>query len=529
MPWQELTLSSQALAGNPLGDPHDRPLFVWAPSDTSRRYPTVYVLHAHMRSARSWFNVTPFETSYPEDVEALQPEAVVVLVDGWTSVGGSQWIDSAGIGRYGTYLCEEVVPFVDERFPTLPEPRRRALQGKSSGGYGALVTAVARPDLFGAVAAHAPDALFEVTIARGFAPAARALRDRYDGSPARFWESFTSLQSSDDALLVELLVVGARVLATGSCRSRSTTRRSFPDVWARWLEHDPVRIVSEQRESACELACVWLDAGNADEYFLDLGATALQRGLVEAGVADERLHFELYEGRHGGARHRYPLSLAWLVRGSLEQQLKGATAVPGTKPPGARHQVPGTRTLRRHGRCQAPLRRVARGAKAVPGTATSCRSLARARPLEQLVVRLGEAELAVERGACSSCAAATRAGERAVVDHLAHERLTEAAAAELRQDVDVREVGERDAVADRPAEADLALAVVEADDARRVPHQALLDVERPTRGPVALVAEVAVHLDEVDAFLVVVELEPVAQVAARHAETVRRRNPPCSS
>ncbi len=99
-----------------------------------------------MRSARSWFNVTPFESSYPEDVERSQPEAVVVLVDGWTSVGGSQWIDSAGIGSYGTYLCDEVVPFVDERFPTLAEPSRRALQGKSSGGYGALVTALARPD-----------------------------------------------------------------------------------------------------------------------------------------------------------------------------------------------------------------------------------------------------------------------------------------------------------------------------------------------------------------------------------------------
>ena len=314
MPWQELTLSSQSLQGNPLGDPHERPLFVWAPRDTSRRYPTVYALHAHLRSARSWFNVTPFETSYPDDVEALQPEAVVVLVDGWTSVGGSQWIDSPGIGRYGTYLCEDVVPFVDERFPTLPEPGRRALQGKSSGGYGALVTALARPDLFGAVAAHAPDALFDVTVARGFAPAARALRDRHDGSPARFWESFTSLQSSDDALLVELLS-SALAYSDGELPFSLDDATLIPDVWARWLEHDPVRLVSEQWEAACELRAVWLDAGNADEYFLDLGATALRRALAEAGVPDERIRFELYEGRHRGASQRYPLSLAWLVRG----------------------------------------------------------------------------------------------------------------------------------------------------------------------------------------------------------------------
>ena len=314
MPWQELTLSSQALEGNPLGDPHERPLFVWAPNDPSRRYPTVYVLHAHMRSARSWFNVTPFEASYPEDIEALQPEAVVVLVDGWTSVGGSQWIDSTGIGSYGTYLCDEVVPFVDARFPTLPEPSRRALQGKSSGGFGALVTALARPDLFGAVAAHAPDALFEVTLARGFAPAARALRARYDGSPARFWESFTSLQSSDDVLLVELLS-SALAFSDGELPFSVDDATLVPDVWERWLQHDPVRIVSEQWEAACELGGIWLDAGNADEYFLDLGAGALHGALAEAGVLDERIRFELYEGRHGGASQRYPLSLAWLVRG----------------------------------------------------------------------------------------------------------------------------------------------------------------------------------------------------------------------
>jgi S-formylglutathione hydrolase FrmB len=312
--WQELTLSSEALAGNPLGDPHERPLFVWTPADLSRRYPTVYVLHAHMRSARSWFNVTPFATSYPEDIDALQPEAVVVLVDGWTSVGGSQWIDSAGIGRYSTYLCEEVVPFVDERFPTLPEPSRRGLQGKSSGGYGALVTGVGRPDLFSAVAAHAPDSLFEVTAARAFAPAARALRDGYGGSAAEFWESFAGLQSSDDALLVEVLS-SALAYSDGELPFSVDDAALVPEVWERWLSRDPVRLIAEQWEAACELGGVWLDAGNADEYFLDIGAAAVQRALAEAGVADERVHFELYEGRHGGASHRYPLSLGWLVRG----------------------------------------------------------------------------------------------------------------------------------------------------------------------------------------------------------------------
>ena len=35
---------SDALRGNPLGDPHERPLWVWTPPEPGERYPSVYVL-----------------------------------------------------------------------------------------------------------------------------------------------------------------------------------------------------------------------------------------------------------------------------------------------------------------------------------------------------------------------------------------------------------------------------------------------------------------------------------------------------
>jgi hypothetical protein len=87
-----------------------RPLFVWAPQDRSSTYPVVYVLHAHLRDAQSWFNVEPFGESYPEAIERAAPGAVVALVDGWTELGGGQWV-----GELGSYLREAVVPFVEER------------------------------------------------------------------------------------------------------------------------------------------------------------------------------------------------------------------------------------------------------------------------------------------------------------------------------------------------------------------------------------------------------------------------------
>jgi S-formylglutathione hydrolase FrmB len=307
--WHKHTFVSDVLLDNPLGDPHERPLWVWSPQDTARRYPTVYVLHAHMRSARSWFNVDPFDVSYPEAIDRLAPAAIVVLVDGWTSVGGSQWIDSAGIGPYATYLRDEVVPFVDGNYAT---NGARGLQGKSSGGYGALIAALERPDLFSAVAAHAPDALFEVTLAHGFPAAARELRERHDGSLDRFWSSFAALQTRGDALLVEL---GAAALAfsDGELPFELETATLLAPVWEQWLAHDSVRLVASHADAVRTLRGVWLDAGRSDEYFLDLGALALRRAFSEAGLADNALRFELVDGGHGGMSGRYPLSLAWLV------------------------------------------------------------------------------------------------------------------------------------------------------------------------------------------------------------------------
>ena len=72
------------------------------------------------------------------------------------------------------YLCDEVVPFVDARYPTLPDRDHRGLAGKSSGGYGAMVVPMLRPDVFGALASHAGDALFEVAATCGSSRASRA-------------------------------------------------------------------------------------------------------------------------------------------------------------------------------------------------------------------------------------------------------------------------------------------------------------------------------------------------------------------
>ena len=194
------SIVSAMLADNPLGDPAERPVEVYVPpgydDDPQRRYPTVFVIQGYTGSVPMWHNRSAFRPTFPEAVDALfaagdTPPCILVFVDAWTAYGGSQFVDSPGTGRYHSYLCDEVVPFVDDRYRTLASAAHRGIAGKSSGGFGAMITPMLRPDLFGGFASHAGDALYELCYIPSFGKVVRGLRD-YEGSYERFWEDFAS-------------------------------------------------------------------------------------------------------------------------------------------------------------------------------------------------------------------------------------------------------------------------------------------------------------------------------------------------
>lgn len=325
--FDEHVLESEALAGNPLGDPHERPLWVYVPpgydDEPDRRYPVVVQIQGLTGQLDMWRNRTPFRPTFPELADELfaagdAPPAIVVWVDCWTSYGGSQFLDSPGTGRYLTYLCDEVVPWVDERYRTLPEPAHRGLAGKSSGGYGAMVVPMLRPDVFGGLATHAGDALFELCYQPGFAESARALRDHYDGSYERFWEDFRSrpaLSKDHDLSLLNSWCMAACYSADEDGTVRlpfdTATGRLIPEVWERWLALDPVRMVPGHAGALRGMKAIYVDAGKRDEWFLDLGAEAFRRALEEIGVTD--YFFELFDATHAAIEYRYPISLKYLA------------------------------------------------------------------------------------------------------------------------------------------------------------------------------------------------------------------------
>jgi Putative esterase len=259
----EHVFESRVLEGNPLGDPTERPLYVYVPpgyDESEERYPSVYVIQGYTGQAAMWWNRTAFRESFPAAADRLfvsgeAPPTVVVYVDAWTAYGGSQFVDSPGTGRYHTYLCEEIVPWVDAHYRTMAEAAHRGIQGKSSGGFGAMITPMLRPDLFGGLATHAGDGMYECCYIPEFAKAVRLLRD-YDGDIFTWWKDF---------------------------RSRPAFMK----------EGD-------------------IDAGTRDEWYLDLAATGFRDELAKIGVTD--VSFELFNATHMAIDYRYSQSLAYLAQ-----------------------------------------------------------------------------------------------------------------------------------------------------------------------------------------------------------------------
>jgi S-formylglutathione hydrolase FrmB len=311
---------SAALRGNPLGDPADRPLYVWLPpgydEEPERRWPVVVFLHGFAGQVDQLANRRAFSPTLLERIDAADPAAIVALPDGWTSWGGAQWLDSPAMGNYQRYVSGDVVAHLDATYRTVPDRRARAVAGHSSGGYGAVVSALQHPEVWGRWASHAGDGLFEVCFLRDIGVVTRTLQQRYGGRWDAFWAEIAGrgpLTRGDDFPLLNLWAMAA-CFAEGRLPCDAGGRLDL-EAWAAWLRRDPVRMVADPAYASAVQSWLgaWVDAGTHDDVFLDLAATALRDALAGAGFGDDRLRFELHDGGHGGQDHRFPLSITWLA------------------------------------------------------------------------------------------------------------------------------------------------------------------------------------------------------------------------
>ncbi len=324
-------IESRALCDNPLGDSATRDLYLYLPpsydADTARRFPVVHLLTGFTGRGQMLLNDSAFTPNIARRMDALIAhgtvrEMIVALPDCFTRLGGSQYINSSAVGDYEDYFINELVPFVDENFRTIPDRVARAVVGKSSGGYGALVHAMCHTDVFAIAASHSGDCLFEYSYLPDFPKSFRALRTKGEGNVERFLERFWAEEKKgkDD-------VPALNIIAMSACYSPD---RSAPlgfnlpfdlqtgeldaEVWARWLEHDPIRMIERHepyRDALRSMRLLYLDAGTRDEFALDLGARVFAARLTEHGIP---FVHEEYDDGHFNISYRYNRSLELISR-----------------------------------------------------------------------------------------------------------------------------------------------------------------------------------------------------------------------
>jgi hypothetical protein len=172
-----------------------------------------------------------------------------------------------------------------------------------------------RPDVFGHLASHSGDAYFEYCYLPDLPKAAAALlearstADWLEGARRRARE--TKPAPGDHAPL-NVIAMAAHYSPDPAAPLGLALPFELPSgrilgqVWARWLEHDPVRFVPARLDAFRRLGTVFVDCGTKDEYHLRWGARMIAEALRGAGV--EVVHEEFEDG-HGGINYRYDASL----------------------------------------------------------------------------------------------------------------------------------------------------------------------------------------------------------------------------
>jgi len=309
---------SEILKNNPLGDAHIRDLHVYLPPgyDENVKYPTVYCLTGFTGRGKMFLNDSAFTPNLAQRLDTLINSGkirpmIAVLPDCFTYYGGSQYINSTATGDYEDYLTKEIVPFVDENFHTINDRNARAVMGKSSGGYGALIMAMRHADQFGLVCSTAGDAYFEFSYFPGIAEGFHSIKGDPKALIEKFWREDVRKSKDDFAAL--------NTIGMSACYSPNETSEldfDLPfdtetgevraDVWQRWLAHDPVRLVEKSVEMLKTLKLLFIDAGTRDEFHLDLGARILCQRLKEFDIP--HIHEEFDDG-HFNIAYRQNRSL----------------------------------------------------------------------------------------------------------------------------------------------------------------------------------------------------------------------------
>jgi len=218
-------------------------------------------------------------------------------------------------------LAHDLVDFIDDNFNTHRSADYRAVLGHSSGGYGALICALLKADVFKYIVSSAGDSMFD-TLFPAHIKDVIIMAEKH-GSIEKFLKWFFDLPAP--GLAGQTAFNAMLLLAMAPCYAPNTANKPLygdvffdlktgvidRDIFAKYLAWDPINMIDANIGSLKSLKYLHLDAGRFDEYSLQLGHRQIAAKLVARGVAHKITE---YDGGHSGHAYRFAQNLQELMR-----------------------------------------------------------------------------------------------------------------------------------------------------------------------------------------------------------------------
>lgn len=289
---EKAVVHSPSLEGNLNGDSPDREVFVYLPpsydSNSSKRYPVVYMLHGYGLTAERWMSLFTIEQDANAAMSGDNPaarEMIVVNPSAYNIFDGSFYTSSLAGGDWERFIAEDLVSYIDSHYRTLAKRESRGLAGHSMGGYGTLRIGMKRPDVFVAMYPLAAAGMMETGAPSDALTTAEQYKTREDVAALRYPNKST--------------------MARASAWSPNTQRAPLyydlpvekgverPEIQAKWMANSILPMLDQYAHNLMRYKAIKFDVGTKDGLITQnqqLDATLTQMGIPHI--------FETYEGDH---------------------------------------------------------------------------------------------------------------------------------------------------------------------------------------------------------------------------------------
>jgi S-formylglutathione hydrolase FrmB len=293
---EHIKVHGKSLEGNLEGDSPDRDVTIYLPpsyaSNTSRRYPVVYLLHGYGFGDETFNGLLGVlgDSADRQVAAGTAKEMIVVMPNALTLHKGSMYSNSVTTGDWETYVAVDLVAYMDSHYRTMASPMSRGLGGHSMGGYGALRIGMKHPGVFSSLYLMSSCCLnATLTFEPGRMAPAEAIKTREAAAEAARGRGFgasVSLASAaawspnpnNPPLFFDLPVKDGAVQ---------------PDVVAKWAANAPLAMIGQYVANLKTYKAIAIEIGTTDGLYRT--NKELDGMLTSFGVAHT---YDEYDGDH---------------------------------------------------------------------------------------------------------------------------------------------------------------------------------------------------------------------------------------